>query len=177
MWALIVDNTVTELTDIDPKDRYHPSWQWEAVPDQWRPWIQTGYRWHDDTAGFLPPTVDHLRTQMLAALAERRWRSETGGLSLHDGLTLRTDRESQSLLAGAAAAATRDPSRITRWKFRDGWADLPAAQILSLADRVADHVADCFRREAVLSEALTKTPDTDGLLALWSTDITAGWPG
>lgn len=28
MWALIVDDVVWELTDIDPADRFHPSMEW-----------------------------------------------------------------------------------------------------------------------------------------------------
>ena len=35
MWALIIDNEVVEVTDIDPNGRFHPDLQWiEFDPDQ-----------------------------------------------------------------------------------------------------------------------------------------------
>lgn len=112
------------------------------------------------------------RTGRLAALADRRYRAETAGITV-DGIHLRTDREAQSLLTGAALAALLDPDYSLGWKAGDAWVDLTAAQVLALAGTVRAHVQACFDHERALAWQITQAADP---AALNGVDIEAGWP-
>jgi hypothetical protein len=65
-------------------------------------------------------------------------------------MTIRTDRESQALITGAALKASTDESYVCRWKTVEGFVELTAAQIIAVADAVRDHVQASFDREAEL---------------------------
>lgn len=108
----------------------------------------------------------------LRALADRRYQAEIAGIQV-DGIGLRTDREAQSLLTGAALAALLDPGYSLAWKGVDGWVDLTAAQVIALAGAVRAHVQACFDRERALAQLIALAPD---LTALNAVDIDAGWP-
>lgn len=90
------------------------------------------------------------KTAKLAELAEARWQAETGGLTLPDGTVIKTDRESQALLTGAALKAMQDPEYSCWWKSGDDWVRLDASAILAIADAVRTHVQACFDRERQL---------------------------
>jgi len=63
---------------------------------------------------------------------------------------VRTDRESQALITGAALKAMQDSEYSCRWKGVSGFIELTAPQILAIADAVRAHVQGCFDREAEL---------------------------
>lgn len=114
----------------------------------------------------------HLRARALAALAERRWRAETGGVDV-GGVAVRTDRESQGLIAGAVQLAQLQPGETTRFKAASGWVELTAAQVQAVGVAVAGHVRSCFAREAELSAEIEAAADEASLAAI---DLDAGWP-
>ena len=123
------------------------------------PEVQEGWRW--DGKKFTPPqspnepaeqTLEEVKAAKLAELAEARWREETGGLTLPDGTIVKTDRESQALLTGAALSATLDPGTDIEWKGVNGWVTLTSAQVLEIAAAVRAHIQSAFSREKVLSE-------------------------
>ena len=100
-------------------------------------------------------------------IAARRWEAEVGGTTW-EGFRVRTDRESQAMLTGALVMLSGSPvPRTVRWKFVDGWADLDAAGLASVASAVMGHVEACFSRE-------------EELVAAWEAgqpiDLHAGWP-
>lgn len=84
-------------------------------------------------------------------IARARWRAETGGLTLPDGTVIKTDRESQALLTGAAFSATLDPETPIEWKGANGWVVLMPQEVLQIAGLVRRHVQGCFSRERALS--------------------------
>ena len=97
-----------------------------------------------------------LRAEKKAELAEARWQAEVSGVN-----GIRTDRESQALITGAALKAMQDSEYTCRWKTETGFVELTAAQILAIADAVRAHVQGCFDRESellVLVDAAT-TPE------------------
>ena len=80
-----------------------------------------------------------------AEIAQARYNAETAGIN-----AIRTDRESQSLITGAALKAMQDSTYSCRWKTESGFVELTAPQILAIADAVRAHVQGCFDREAEL---------------------------
>ena len=113
--------------------------------------------------------VEELRAEKKAELAEARWTQEVSGI---DGI--RTDRESQAMVTGAALAAMQDDTYSCRWKTEAGFVEMTAPQILAVADAVRAHVQACFDREAellALVEAAT-TPEELEAIA-WSMEASS----
>ncbi|CAB5523771.1 Uncharacterised protein [Pseudomonas putida] len=75
MWALIIDGTVREVTEIDPAGRFHPSLSWVGCGAD----VSPGDRYDDGVFG--PPPVDN------PAEAERAWRD--GEIAAHEWLVSR----------------------------------------------------------------------------------------
>ncbi len=112
----------------------------------------------------IPHGMETLKERKAQELAEARWRAETGGV---DGI--RTDRESQALVTGAALKAMQDETYSCRWKTEAGFTELTAPQILAIADAVRTHVQACFDREAellALVEAAETVEEVEAVL--WS---------
>lgn len=100
------------------------------------------------------------KTAKKAELAQKRWEKETGGLTLPNGVVIKTDRESQSLMSGAALQAFADNTSTVEWKANNGWVTLTATEIMAIAVAVRQHVQACFSQERVLSE-LVDSAETD----------------
>ena len=170
MYALIKNGLVTEVTDVDPAGRYHPSLEWRECPDD----VAAGYVW--DGVSFAPPpepviviTADARK----AELASIRWAKETGGVSV-TGMRIDTSRESQNMINGAVAFANRNPDAKIDFKAASGWIALDAATVLFIGDLVATHVQKCYSRERELSDEIDRlADDAEALAAL---DIKKGWP-
>lgn len=125
------------------------------------------------------PVIDKTKEQLaeelagakeakLAELANARWEQETGGLTLPDGTVIKTDRESQALLTGAAFSLYADPTARVEWKADKGkWVDLDAKQVLMIAGAVRAHVQGQFSKERALSEkvnACTSAEEVRGVV-------------
>lgn len=157
----IRNRIVVEPVDIDgvsivPDDGGQPGWLWDGVSIPPAPVVDT----------------EALRERMLADLSAIRYAREIGGCIV-SGVEVRTDRESQSLLTGAAVSAMLNPAYTVAWKAVSGWVTLDAAAILGLASAVRAHVQACFDRERELSDMLASAADAAALAAV---DIAAGWP-
>ena len=95
----------------------------------------------DEVAVILESAKERKRSEIAAA----RFEAETSGI---DGI--KTDRESQALITGAAFKAMQDSTYSCRWKTESGFVELTAPQILAIADAVRAHVQGCFDHEAEL---------------------------
>lgn len=115
---------------------------WQEKPD--------GYFTADEWAELNPAQVVEISLEALkeaktAEIAAARYAAEIAGVN-----GIRTDRESQSLITGAALKASMDSTYSCRWKTEAGFVTLTAAQIIAVADAVRAHVQSCFDREAEL---------------------------
>ena len=110
----------------------------------------------EEVAGILEAAKERKRSEIAAA----RWEAETAGIDVN-GFTVRSDRESQALITGAALKAMQDSTYSCRWKTESGFVELTAPQILAIADAVRAHVQSCFDREAELV-ALIEAAESPG---------------
>lgn len=94
-------------------------------------------------------SLEELKEAKKAEIALARYHAEIAGVN-----GIRTDRESQSLITGAALKASMDSTYSCRWKTEAGFGTLTAAQIIAVADAVRAHVQSCFDREADLCELI-----------------------
>lgn len=116
----------------------------------------------DEVAGILEAAKAAKRAEIAAA----RWEAEIAGIDVN-GFTVRTDRESQALITGAALQAIVDYDYECRWKTSEGFVHLSAEQIKYIAQLVRLHVQGCFDREAELVALLetAESPDELGGIA------------
>ena len=84
-----------------------------------------------------------------AEIAAARYNAEIAGVTVN-GVSIKTDRESQGLITGAALKALQDNTYTCKWKGIDGFVELTAPQIIAVADLVRQHVQSCFDHEAEL---------------------------
>ena len=110
-----------------------------------------------------------LRAEKKAELAEARWQAEVSGVN-----GIRTDRESQALITGAALKAMQDSEYTCRWKTETGFVELTAAQILAIADAVRAHVQGCFDRESELLTLVDAATTPEELEEIsWSMELSS----
>lgn len=160
MWARIENATVAEMTSIDPQDRFPPSLNWIACPDDTQP----GMQYADGLFTVKPKTPIDLAAQ----IASRRYQHETAGITANS-VNIDTSRDSQALITAAALSAVMDPTYVCVWKALNGPVTLTAAQIIEIATAVRAHVQVCFDRECQLLTALTEGTYTVDMLD-------HGWP-
>lgn len=114
------------------------------------------------------PSLVEVKEAKKAELAAARYAAEIGGITFA-GAAIRTDRESQALITGAALAASQDPEYSVVWKAEGGFVALTAEQIIAAAQAVRAHVEACFAREAELSSAVDAAKSAKAVRAIeWS---------
>lgn len=144
------------------------------VPTDWTEWsaVDAYAAEHPDevTEEAAPPepTLAEIKAQKKAQIAAARYAAETAGIEA-GGFTVRTDRDSQALITGAALAATQDPGYSVVWKCPEGFVTLTAEQIIAAAQAVRAHVERCFSREAEISSAVDAAKSAKAVRAIeWS---------
>ena len=115
----------------------------------------------DEVAGILEAARERKRAEIAAA----RWEAEIAGVEA-GGMTIKTDRESQALITGAALKAMQDEEYSCRWKTESGFVELTALQISAVADAVRTHVQGCFNREAELLPLIEAATSPEELEAI-----------
>ncbi|WP_138725669.1 DUF4376 domain-containing protein [Pseudomonas lactis] len=120
------------------------------------------------TAGEKAERDELIAAQWADQIAARRFQVETVGVTVA-GVKLNTERDSQSLLTGAAFAATLDPAYQIKWKAETGFVDLTGEQVMGIASQVRAFVQACFNREAELLGAVADGSITAEMLE-------EGWP-
>lgn len=104
-------------------------------------------------------------------LASIRYSHEIAGINL-SGMTIETNRESQSLINGAWSYAQLNPSVLIDWKGSNGWIQIDATMINLIATAVAKHVQSCFSNEKLLSNLINNCNSKEDIDLL---DLNAGW--
>ena len=98
----------------------------------------------------LPPTKGELKT----ASADKRWRMETGGITLN-GFIIATDDRAKSLINGAFNLVNADPT-LTQVDWVDGgvWVTLPAEAIRLISVAVGRHVQKMFTAQKTIGDLI-----------------------
>lgn len=94
-----------------------------------------------------PRPWEQLKSALLNHAAMKRYGKEVGGIEVM-GAPIKTDRESQAMIAGAFALVQDDPQKSIKFKTSAGFVDLDAAAVTAIARAVGDHVQACFALEA-----------------------------
>ena len=111
-------------------------------------------------------SVDQVRQAQIDALADYRWRKETGGVALPDGGAIDTTREAQAQVSSAFNALSSGMIESAEWKSRLGWVTVTLAEFGLIAGMVAKHVQACFSAERAVTLAIEAAETVDDLAAL-----------
>ena len=96
------------------------------------------------------PPVSMVLANSLSAI---RYAKEVGGITVGD-VEIQTDRDSRANLTAAYVLAAQDSEFTVIWKASNGFVTLNAAQIVGIAQAVANHVKKCFAAEQAVTENL-----------------------
>jgi hypothetical protein len=166
LYTVVKNGKYTGVTYDELNDRilaHHTSQGEQVIPVETPP---EPVSWEDDIPIYGNVDFATLKEAKYAEIADSRWRAETGGITLPDGTVVKTDRESQSLLMGAALFAKEDPTYTVNWKGANGWTVLNADTILQLAAAVRQHVQSCFDKEKELTEKIMAATSIEELEAI-----------
>ena len=114
----------------------------------------------------IPRTLADVRQAQIDALADYRWRKETGGVALPDGGAIDTTREAQAQVSSAFNALSSGMIESAEWKSRLGWVTVTLAEFGLIAGMVAKHVQACFSAERTVTLDIEAAETVDDLAAL-----------
>ena len=112
------------------------------------------------------------KDELLNALSAYRYNLEVGGVVI-DGVTVRTDRESQAQLSAALLTLNEGFAPSINWKSASGWVNLNKTQLQRISRTVAHHVQGCFNIEQMHYTKIQQITNAEDLAKY---DITVGWP-
>ena len=105
-------------------------------------------------------------------LSKLRFEKEVSGISV-SGISVKTDRESQSQLATAVLTIKERFANSINWKGDNGWVNLNQTQILHISKMVSQYVQGCFNVEQMHYEKINNARSVEEIN---SYDLTVGWP-
>lgn len=116
-----------------------------------------------------PRPWEQLKASLLSHAAMKRYGKEVDGIEV-GGASIKTDRDSQSMIAGAFALVQDDPQKVIKFRTSAGFVDLDAAAVTAIARAVGDHVQACFALEAdvvaqIEAQTLTTFEQVDAAFA------------
>jgi hypothetical protein len=101
----------------------------------------------------------------LREIAAWRFAMEVRGVSFN-GVTVRTDRESQATLANALLSMREGFVQEVDWKGANGWAKVTQEQLAAIASAVSQHVQQSFSCERLLAEQVEAAATVDEVNAI-----------
>lgn len=118
-------------------------------------------------------TVAEMKIAKKAEIAAARYAAEIAGITVEGVDGIKTDRESQAMIVGAALKAMRDATYTCNWKTASGFVAIGANTILAVADAVRAHVQGCFDHEAGLMALVNDENNTveDIQTINWETEV------
>ena len=199
-WARIASNSVAEIINVDPVNKFHPSIQWLPIPEVLNVFIinnaaQVPLAVVDDaiTISDLTAFKQSLRNRLKA----KRYEEEIKGRSIN-GMVIPTDDRSKILLHGArtkaedeiretiaaaiAAGKTEEEGRAEGLAITHTLDvnDTPVrgtnAQFIALARAIGNHTQDCFDRWGDIWELIEASDTWEEALATFQAEINTGWP-
>ncbi|RKJ96623.1 DUF4376 domain-containing protein [Alicycliphilus denitrificans] len=133
--------------------------------------IQKGGAWARDWI-VVQHGAETLRGNLLAAVSQRRWEVETGGVTLPGGIQVATGIDDQNRITSVVANAQLAGVVSVDFKAASGWVTLSLEQLRGITAAIALHVQACFAAERAHHDAINAAADAD----LLTYDVAAGWP-
>lgn len=161
-----------EILNFDPTGKWADGAPFIGCPAEIEPWLDSSYSVNAQHK-IVPPSLDYLKQQVMAKLAELRYNFEISGVTLPDGTVIKTDRESQAQLASAFTSLKNGLISDTPWKVAPGvFVPVTLDMITPIAEAVAQHVKGAFSKEQAKCAEVMAAATAE---ALYAYDVNAGW--
>ena len=113
-------------------------------------------------------TLEELKADKKSDIAAARYNYEIAGVVFR-GVHVTTDREDQAMITACALSAVIDSGFTTVWKGADGYLELDASGVLTLARTVAAHVETAFAEEKRLVEQIDAAQTAEDVaVVIWT---------
>ena len=166
-------NQVAGYTDYPDEFSALPDFVVCDIPDGWDESLRDAAEWVNGAIVINPEIqLSRMKSAKIDELSALRYQHETAGITLN-GMTIETDRQSQSLITGAWSISQINPAILIDWKGANGWVQIDAATITAIAGAVAAHVQSCFSAERIHAEAIDSLETEEDI---GQYDLTTGWP-
>lgn len=99
-------------------------------------------------------TLEEAQSTALETLATIRYDVETGGITLPNGTSIKTERDDQSMTNSAYNSLKNGLVSATEWKSANGWITVTLTELEPVATAVARHVAAAFGAERDVAEQI-----------------------
>ncbi|SEF22736.1 DUF4376 domain-containing protein [Variovorax sp. NFACC27] len=117
-------------------------------------------------------TPDELRSELKVAVTMQRWSVETGGITLADGVKVKTGIDDRARIAQAIQGMEANGYTDVSLKIESGWVTFTLPQMNVLMSSIASHVRACFEAERAHHLAI----DALDASAINGYDVRANWP-
>lgn len=108
--------------------------------------------------------LDNAKQEVRQAVAANRYEFEVAGVTVN-GITVQTDRESQSTVNAAYTTLKNGLVETIDWKGSNGWVQIDLDTIEFFAKTIAEHAQYCFSQERVHSAAIDELTAFEDLIA------------
>lgn len=121
------------------------------------------------------PTLDEVKRKAKDAVTSHRWDVETGGITLPNGIAVKTGKADQDRITSVIANAQNAGINVVRFKGDgDVFVTIDFATVQLIAKAISLHVQACFWAEGDHYAAIDALQTADEVLDY---DFSAGWPG
>jgi hypothetical protein len=134
-------------------------------------WVDFSYSFSEELNKIIPPSIEYLREKIISAIAAHRYNLETNGITLPNGLHVKTDRESQATLSNAIMSMQLGLISTVDWKMTNGWVTLTINDLIGVASLVSTRIQHLFSVEKLKTDYI----NTASLEELEMIDITIDW--
>ncbi len=173
--AIVKNLTVIQLIDaagdfpgsVEVPD--HVGVGWKIHEDQWvSPTNPVLY-----TPEELVEKTNDLREVLKNKATERRWEVETGGLTLPNGIKVKTGVDDKNRITTVLVNAKLAGLTSVNFKSDSGWVPMTLSEIEAIAIAISLHTDQCFNNEMAHHLSI----DALGYEELLNYNVNTGWPG
>ena len=163
---------ILEIIHFDPTGKFGDIVPFFPVIGKINDYLDINYKVFDGVIE--PPSIDYLKKQVYACIANARYGCETYGVYLPDGTFIKTDRESQSQINSAFNSLVNGFITSTYWKSdSENFNNLNLEQLKTIGSIVAIHVSKCFEIEKNKCDEVKSLMTVEELINYPCND---GWP-
>lgn len=139
------------------KNDQHPVFYGTTDRDDFPEWIEiiTQDQFDADREAEMQARHDKLLAQRVDQAASERWTVETGGITLQNGVFVKTEEKDQNRISNAYSSLKNGLVDQIDFKGANGWAVMRLVELEPIAQAVAKHVSThCFGAERDVSAQL-----------------------
>lgn len=145
----------------------------ESTNDQQQPILIDGLQtWVVTNKTTTPELIDSLRTELKTKVTDKRWETESGGITFINGIKIKTSKDDQDRILSVIINAERNGITEIDFKAESGWAKISIFALRQLAKELTNFVQFCFKTEKTHHDNIDTISDVEELC---NYDYAANW--